>query len=51
MELRNIGGNARLYVVGRGISASNEIFRPNAVEKGEGNPQFAVEPRLPYTAC
>src|SRR5690554_2043431 len=30
-----IGGNVRLYAVGRGISARYEIFRPNAVGGGE----------------
>jgi hypothetical protein len=33
-----IVANARLYVVGRGISASYEIFRPNAGDRGERNP-------------
>src|SRR5690554_4561448 len=40
--------NARLYAVGRGISASYEIFRPNAADWGERNLQYIVEPRLPY---
>ena len=40
--------NARLYAVGRGISASYEIFRPSAAYWGERNLQYAVEPRLPY---
>src|SRR5690554_2649210 len=30
--------NARLYAVGRGISASYEIFRPNAADLGARNP-------------
>jgi hypothetical protein len=42
--------NVRLYAVGRGISASYESFRPTASGCGERNPQYAVEPRLPYTA-
>jgi hypothetical protein len=45
-----IGYNARLYAVGRGISASCEIFWPSATDRDERNSQFAVEPRLPYTA-
>src|SRR5690554_8133957 len=45
-----IGHNARLYAVGRGFSARYESFRPNAVNRGERNPQYALEPRLPYTA-
>jgi hypothetical protein len=45
-----LSDNARLYAVGRGFSASYEIFRPNAADGGEGNPQYAVEPRLPNTA-
>jgi len=42
--------NARLYAVGRGISASYEIFRPNAAYWGERDPLYAMEPRLAYTA-
>src|SRR5690554_6856985 len=50
LGIQGLGGNVRLYVVGRGISASYESFRPNAVGGGERNLQYAVEPRLPYTA-
>src|SRR5690554_4369138 len=45
-----IATNARLYAVGRGFSARYESFRPNAVKWGGRNQQYAVEPRLPYTA-
>jgi len=45
-----VAHNARLYAVGRGFSARYESFRPNAVNRGERNPQYALEPRLPYTA-
>jgi hypothetical protein len=47
----SLAPNARLYAVGRGISASNESFWPSATYWGERNPQYAMEPRLPYTAC
>lgn len=42
--------NVRLYAVGRGFSARYESFRPNAVNRVERNPQYDMEPRLPYTA-
>jgi hypothetical protein len=45
-----INGNARLYAVGRGISASYEFFKPSAADWGARNLQYAMEPRLPYTA-
>jgi hypothetical protein len=45
-----LAGNVRLYAVGRGISASYESFWPSGCDWGERNPQYAVEPRLPYTA-
>ena len=48
--LFTMNANARLYAVGRGFSARYESFRPNAVNRGERNPQYALEPRLPYTA-
>jgi hypothetical protein len=48
--LRELAHNARLYAVGRSISARYESFRPSAADLGERNPQYAVEPRLPYTA-
>ncbi len=38
-------------MVGRGISASCESFRPNDGGWGERSLQYAMEPRLPYTAC
>jgi len=41
---------ARLYMVGRGIFASYESFSPSGCDWGRRNPQFAVKPRLPYTA-
>ena len=42
--------NVRLYAVGRGISARYEIFWQSGCDWGERSLQFAVEPRLPYTA-
>src|SRR5690554_2369517 len=42
--------NIRLYAVGRGISARYEIFWQSGCDWGERSLQYAVEPRLPYTA-
>jgi hypothetical protein len=43
-----IVANARLYAVGRGISANYESFWPSGCDWGERNLQYAVEHRLPY---